>query len=74
LDIAALGPDPLGVSQVGDFYGSGAWAGWILTICASWYSFLGGDKAKIDPNVWLFLPGLNWAAIDAGGEVESIAQ
>jgi hypothetical protein len=56
-------PDPIGFAQVSGFYGPGTWAGWFLTLCASWVRLV-RNKPGFDLNTWLYLLGMNWAAID----------
>jgi hypothetical protein len=56
-------PDPIGFAHVSGFYGPGTWAGWFLTLCASWVHLF-RDKPGFDLNTWLYMLGMNWAAID----------
>jgi hypothetical protein len=55
--------DLIGLAKVSGFYGPGTWSGWFLTVCASWVRLFRG-KQKFDLNTWLYILGMNWAAID----------
>jgi hypothetical protein len=72
LPVTALPPDPLGIAQVSGFYGPGAWAAWFLTIIAAWCRILRGSEEKFDLNTWLFLLGMNWAAVDIFRGIHSL--
>lgn len=64
LSVTASPSDLLGIGQVSGFHGPGAWTAWFLTIATSWIRILRRLEHKIDLNAWLFLLGMNWAAID----------
>jgi hypothetical protein len=64
LPVSPASPDPLGISNVSGMYGPGTWAGWYLTIVASWIRLFLAPKKRIDPNTWAFLLVTNWAAGD----------
>lgn len=63
LDITSEPPDFLGIGNVSGFYGPGSWAGWFLSIVASWWRLIRASEERFDPNTWLFLLGTNWAAV-----------
>ncbi|OCL10279.1 hypothetical protein AOQ84DRAFT_994 [Glonium stellatum] len=64
LSVTSAPPDPLGISRVSGFYGPGAWAGWFLTLAASWIGLASHPRTKFDLNTWLFLLGVAWASAD----------
>ncbi|KAJ5498591.1 hypothetical protein N7453_007642 [Penicillium expansum] len=63
LDVTSEPPDILGIGNVSGFYGPGSWAGWFLSIVASWWRLIRASEERFDPNMWLFLLGTNWAAV-----------
>lgn len=63
LDVTSEPPDVLGIGNVSGFYGPGSWAGWFLSIVASWWRLIRASEERFDPNTWLFLLGTNWAAV-----------
>ena len=63
LDITSEPPHVLGIGNVSGFYGPGSWAGWLLSIVASWWRLIRASEERFDPNTWLFLLGTNWAAV-----------
>jgi hypothetical protein len=65
--------DPLGISLVSGFYGPGAWTGWLLALCASYVRLYADPYAKLDPNTWLFLTGMNWASVDVFRQIPSLS-
>ncbi|KAF2184550.1 hypothetical protein K469DRAFT_688567 [Zopfia rhizophila CBS 207.26] len=62
LQLNTSSPDPIGFANVSGIYGPGTWAGWFLTLCASWHNL--EEHCGFDPNTWLYLAGLNWASFD----------
>jgi hypothetical protein len=65
LPVTDKDPDPFSISKISGFYGPGAWAGWFLTLCASWYSILTRwSKCKRTHDILMHLVFTNWAAID----------
>lgn len=63
LEVIPKPPDVLGIGNVSGFYGPGSWAGWFLSIVASWWRLIRVSEERFDPNTWLFLLGTNWAAV-----------
>ncbi|OCK82609.1 hypothetical protein K432DRAFT_215740 [Lepidopterella palustris CBS 459.81] len=74
LSISSTPPDLLGMSQVNGIYGPGSWAGWYITIVASWFRLSVDPKGKLDPNTWTYLLGINWAAFDLLRHVHKFRQ
>ncbi|KAJ5629248.1 hypothetical protein N7528_002905 [Penicillium herquei] len=64
LPVTSTEPDPLGMANVSGLYGPGSWAGWFLTLVASWFRIIRLSKEKIDPNTAVYLFWTNWAAVD----------
>ncbi|KAH6677738.1 hypothetical protein B0J14DRAFT_636387 [Halenospora varia] len=67
LSLSKSPPDLLGFSEVSGLYGPGTWAAWFLVIVASWLHLLyllAEIEIKLDINMWAYLLGLNWAAVD----------
>ena len=67
LEVFIAGGDagPLGMNKVSGFYGPGAWAGWFLTVIASWIHLLKrGPGSWSDPTAWTYILGINLAAVD----------
>ncbi|ORY14707.1 hypothetical protein BCR34DRAFT_585668 [Clohesyomyces aquaticus] len=62
LQLNTSAPDPIGFGSVSGFYGPGAWAGWFLTLCASWTRV--SSTEGFDATTWLYLLGMDWAALD----------
>jgi hypothetical protein len=71
LPITGEEPDPLGIADVSGFYGPGTWAGWFVTVVAAWWGIVTMSHWKFDPNTWLFLLGMNWAAYDLLHDIRS---
>jgi hypothetical protein len=63
LPVTTESPDVLGMREVSGFYGPGSWAGWFLSIAASWSRLLRASEERFDPNTWTYLLGTNWAAV-----------
>jgi hypothetical protein len=63
IPLSTAAPDPISFAHVSGFYGPGSWAAWLLTICASWIRLF-REPRVFDVNMWLYLLGVNWAAIE----------
>ncbi|KAH7380550.1 hypothetical protein DE146DRAFT_671815 [Phaeosphaeria sp. MPI-PUGE-AT-0046c] len=55
--------DPYGIDQVNGFYGSGAWASWIIALMSSWISIFKGER-RLTYDLIASLLYTNWAGID----------
>ena len=65
IDVSGEAPDLVGINEVSDFYGPGAWSAWFLTLCGSWLHLYSDDSTtRPDLNTWSFLAYTNWAAMD----------
>jgi hypothetical protein len=64
LPVSADPPDPLGIAAVSSVYGPGTWAAWFISVCVSWWKTVAAHNSTIDPNFWLFVLGIWWAAVD----------
>ncbi|KAJ5736779.1 uncharacterized protein N7483_001904 [Penicillium malachiteum] len=64
LPVTTVEPDPLGMANISGLYGPGSWAGWFLTLVASWIRIIRVSEEKVDPNTVAFLFWTNWAAVD----------
>jgi hypothetical protein len=56
--------DTLGIGSVSGFYGTGAWAAWILALVSSWYAIIWCTAPKGSRDTLLHLLYTNWAAVD----------
>jgi hypothetical protein len=56
--------DVLGIAFVSGFYGTGAWAAWILALTSSWYTIVWQPALKSNHDTLIHLLYTNWAAID----------
>lgn len=63
LQLNSSAPDSIGFARVSGFYCPGAWTGWFLTLCTSWYSLL-IHGTGFDANTCLYLAGTNWSSFD----------
>ena len=57
-------PDRLGMSRVSGFHRPDAWAAWFLTLAASCLGLSSHPRARFDLNTWIYLLGMDWAAVD----------
>ncbi|KAF2490015.1 hypothetical protein BU16DRAFT_597614 [Lophium mytilinum] len=72
LPISSSPPDVFGISQVSGFYGPGTWGAWVVTGAASWYRLVVDRRHVLDPNTWVFILAINWAAVDLIRHVHSL--